>query len=211
LLKNRSTYEIMDPDRMGIPRSMIVLGKHSGRHALKHRLEQYGIEAADEELNHFTERFKEEADSRKYISDSDLLRIWGDTADTQAERYSMTDFQVISNHRKIKVASVTLKDNRTGEEHSYAAAGAGPVEAVVACIKQAVPMQVELKDMEIHSLSSTESAQGEAQVTVEVGGELFRGSGIDRDILSAVAQAFLSAVNQAVCRMHDCVTDEAAG
>ncbi|WP_438447780.1 2-isopropylmalate synthase [Gorillibacterium sp. sgz5001074] len=198
LLKNRNTYEIMDPERMGIPRDMIVLGKHSGRHALKHRMEQYGIRMSEDELNRFAERFKEEADARKFVSDADLLRIWGDTSDTQAEPYSIVDFQVISNHRKIKVASVTLKDNRTGEEASFAAAGSGPVEAVVACIKQAVPMDVELKDMEIHSLSSSESAQGEAQVTVEAGGSLYRGSGIDRDILSAVAQAFLSAINQAV-------------
>lgn len=211
LLKNRSTYEIMDPDRMGIPRNMIVLGKHSGRHALKHRLEQYGIEASEEQLVLFAERFKEEADARKFISDSDLLRIWGDTADNQAEPYGIVDFQVISNHRKIKVASVTLRDNRTGEEHSYAAAGTGPVEAVVACIKQAVPVQVELRDMEIHSLSSTESAQGEAQVTVEAGGLLYRGGGIDKDILSAVAQAFLSAINQAVSRMGGTVSDSAEG
>jgi 2-isopropylmalate synthase len=200
LLKNRSTYEIMDPERMGIPRNMIVLGKHSGRHALKHRMEQYGVAMTEDELTRFAGKFKEEADARKFISDSDLLRIWGDTAETQAEPFSMLDFQVISNHRKIKVASVTLRDNRTGEEISCAAAGAGPVEAVVSCIKQAVPLQVELKDMEIHSLSSSEAAQGETQVTVEAGGEAFRGSGIDKDILSAVAQAFLSAVNQAVSR-----------
>lgn len=211
LLKNRSTYEIMDPDRMGIPRNMIVLGKHSGRHALKHRLEQYGIEAAEEQLNRFAERFKEEADARKFISDSDLLRIWGDTGEVRAEPYSMVDFQVISNHRKIKVASVTLRDNRTGEEHSYAAAGAGPVEAVIACIKQAVEMEVELRDMEIHSLASSESAQGEAQVTVEAGGQLYRGSGIDKDILSAVAQAFLAALNQAASRMNGAAAAPEAG
>lgn len=201
LLKNRSTYEIMDPERMGIPRNMIVLGKHSGRHALKHRMEQYGVAMTEEELTRFAGKFKEEADARKFISDSDLLRIWGDTSDSRAEPYSIVDFQVISNQRKIKVASVTMKDNRTGEEASFAAAGAGPVEAVVACIKQAVPLQVEMKDMEIHSLSSSESAQGEAQVTVEAGGVSFRGSSIDKDILSAVAQAFLSAINQAVSRI----------
>lgn len=210
LLKNRSTYEIMDPEHMGIPRDMIVLGKHSGRHALKHRLEQYGVRLGDEELTRFAERFKEEADARKFVSDAHLLQILGEEADTRAEPYTMTDFQVISNHRKTRVASVTLLNNRTGEEASYAAAGAGPVEAIVACMKQAVAFPVELRDMEIHSLSSSEAAQGEAQVTVEAGGRTYRGTGIDRDILAAVAGAFLSALNQAAAHITDGEAVEAA-
>lgn len=200
LLKNRSTYEIMDPDRLGIPRSMIVLGKHSGRHALKHRLEQYGITLEDERLTRFAERFKEAADTDKRMSDTRLLELLGDTADRAAEPYTLTDLQVVSNHRKIKVASVMVKDNRTGAETSYVAAGAEPVEAVISCIKQAVPLTVEIKDMEIQSLSSTETAEGEACVTIEAAGETFRGIGIHKDILAAAAQAFLSACNQAVTR-----------
>lgn len=203
LLKNRSTYEIMDPERMGIPRNMIVLGKHSGRHALKHRLAQYGVELEEAQLTRFAERFKETADACKAISDSQLMQILGETTDAVVEPYSLTDFQVISNHRKIKVASVTLRDNKTGEEQSYAAAGAGPVEALVACIKQAVPFPVELADMEIHSLATSESAQGEAQIAVYAAGQTYRGSGIDKDILSAVAQAFLSAINQAASQHPD--------
>jgi 2-isopropylmalate synthase len=203
LLKNRSTYEIMDPDHMGIPRDMIVLGKHSGRHALKHRLEQYGVVLGEEQLTRFAQRFKEEADAHKFISDANLLEILGEDTDTPAEPFTMVDFQVISNRRKIKVASVTMRNNRTGEEESYAAAGAGPVEAVVACMKQAVSFPLVLKDMEIHSLSSTETAQGHAQVTVEAEGHSYRGSGIDKDILAAVAGAFLSALNQAVSRQRE--------
>ncbi len=199
LLKNRSTYEIMDPERMGIPRDMIVLGKHSGRHALKHRLERYGVTLGEAELARFTEQFKEEADACKVISDAHLLRILDKTPGGGAGPYSMTDFQVVSNHRKAKVASVTLRNNRTGTENTYAAAGDGPVEAIVACMKQAVDFPLELTDMEIHSLSASETAQGEAQITVRTEDErTFRGGGIHNDILAAVAEGFLSALNQAV-------------
>lgn len=208
LLKNRSTYEIMDPEKMGIPRDMIVLGKHSGRHALKHRLERYGVTLEEAELARFAEQFKEEADACKVISDAQLLGILDRTPGSGAGPFSMTDFQVISNHRKAKVASVTLRNNRTGQEETYAAAGQGPVEAVVACMKQAVEFPVELIDMEIHSLSAAENAQGEAQMVIRTGDRTYRGSGINTDILAAVAEGFLSALNQAVSAQTEHVPEK---
>ncbi|RAU95693.1 2-isopropylmalate synthase [Paenibacillus sp. YN15] len=209
LLKNRSTYEIMDPEKMGIPRDMIVLGKHSGRHALKHRLERYGVIMEGEELARFAEQFKQEADAYKVISDAHLLRILDKTPGGAAGPFSMMDFQVVSNHRKAKVASVTLRNNRSGEETTFAAAGDGPVEAIVACLRQAVDFPLELTDMEIHSLSASETAQGEAQITVRTEDDrTYRGSGIHTDILAAVAEGYLSALNQAVSAREEKLSEK---
>ncbi len=198
LLKNRNTYEIMDPEKMGIPRSMIVLGKHSGRHALKHRIAQYGIELNDEQLQHFSREFKELADKTKYVSDHEMLEILGSTVERNIEPYQLSDFQVIENANRSRVASATIRDNTTGIEKTYTGAGAGPLEAIIHCIKQAIPLEITFNDLEIHSLSTQESAKGEARVSIEADGQTFRSSAIDRDIIRAAALAFMSACNQAV-------------
>ncbi|KIL37777.1 2-isopropylmalate synthase [Gordoniibacillus kamchatkensis] len=201
LLKNRSTYEIMDPERLGIPRSMIILGKHSGRHALRHRVGQYGVTLADDELERLYARFKETADAQKTVSDDELIRLIGETTARVIDRFAVRDIQVVSSSDRARVASIVITDHETGEEQVYSATGAGPIEALTACIKQAIPLEVEFEDMELHSLSSGEQAAGEAEVTVRVGEALYKSSALDQDVLMATAKAFLSACNQAL-RAH---------
>lgn len=202
LLKNRNTYEIMDPEQLGIPRSMIVLGKHSGRHALKHRVGQFGIHLTDTELEALFVSFKATADKQKTVSDEDLLQLLQTVSATSTVPYTLVDLQVITNNLRTRVATVTLRDNRTGEERSFASTGAGPVEAVIQCMKMGMPIEVEFLDLELFSLSSGETAQGEAFVTIQsdcaaVATE-YVGTAVNPDIILAVAQAFLSACNQAV-------------
>ncbi|MBW7461448.1 2-isopropylmalate synthase, partial [Paenibacillus sepulcri] len=91
LLKNRNTYEIMDPEAMGIPRSMIVLGKHSGRHALKHRLAEYGITLNETELLELYNRFVEKADEIKLVPDDVLIRLASETTDIQHDPFVLVD------------------------------------------------------------------------------------------------------------------------
>lgn len=198
LLKNRSTYEIMDPEKLGIPRSMIILGKHSGRHALKHRVSQYGIELNTEELEALYTRFKEKADEQKIVTDDQLMEIVGATVEGQADPYSLIHLQVASSSDRSRVASVTIRDNTMGVEQVYSGTGEGPIEAIIQCLKQAIPVPVVFSDMELHSLSTGEKANGEAEVTIQVNGETFKNTGIDQDVLVAVAKAFLAACNQAV-------------
>ena len=198
LLKNRRTYEIMDPERMGIPRTMIVLGKHSGRHALRQRISDFGVELTDVQLDSVFRDFKQLADAQKRVPDEKLIALVDSAAHVQIDALSLLRMQAASNSGMQCMASVALRDNRTGEERTFSGTGEGPVEALTHAILHALPIAVEFRDLELHSLSSSEAASGEAVVTVAAGGREFSGVGVDRDILLAVAQGLLSACNQAL-------------
>lgn len=198
LLKNRSTYEIMDPEAMGIPRSMIVLGKHSGRHAIKHRIGEYGFRLEDGEMDELYRRFKATADEHKIITDDVLLKLVGESADIAAEPYTLVDLQVLAGTQRSRIASVTVRRAEDGSEDTYAASGEGPLEAVIRCIREALPMEAEFEDLELHSLSTGEGAFGEAVVTVQHRGVRHQGTAIDRDIILAAARAYVSACNAAL-------------
>lgn len=198
LLKNRSTYEIMDPEAMGIPRSMIVLGKHSGRHAIRHRLAEFGIEVTDEQMQDIYDRFKAKADEQKIVTDDQLIRIAGETTRTQPDPYVLVDLQVLAGSQKSRIASVTVRGSADGQERTYTGAGTGPLEAVIQCIRQAIPAAAEFEDLELHSLSTGEDAYGEAAVSIVYQGERYRGTAIHQDIVLAAAQAYVAACNQAL-------------
>ncbi|GBG08119.1 2-isopropylmalate synthase [Paenibacillus agaridevorans] len=197
LLKNRNTYEIMDPEAMGISRSMIVLGKHSGSHAIKHRLADFGIEPTEEQFKAIYTRFKEVADGQKIVTDNELIRIAGDMTRTQLDPLVLVDLLVHAGTQRARTATVTVRENQDGREESYTAMGEGPLEAVILALKQAIPAEAEFEDLELHSLSTGEDAFGEAVVSVLYGGERFRGSSVHNDIILAAAQAYVSACNQA--------------
>ncbi|MEB3102312.1 2-isopropylmalate synthase [Ferviditalea candida] len=197
LLKDRSTYEIMNPDQMGIPRNMIILGKHSGRHAIRHRVSEYGIRLDDEQLEQVYSRFKEMADEQKTVTDDQLIGLVGSAINEELESYSLIDVQVVTHNRNVKVASARIKNVEGQQEKVYSGVGSGPVEALITCMKQALSFHVEFDDLELYSLSSGENASGEAVVTISVEGRQFRGTGVDADIIFAVGKAFMSACNQA--------------
>jgi len=197
LLKNRSTYEIMDPEKLGIPRSMIILGKHSGRHALKHRVGQFGVELTAEELDALYTRFKEKADEQKIVTDDQLMELVGATVEGHMEAFTLTHVHVVSSSDRERIASVSVRNNETGEEQAFSGSGEGPIEAIVQSLSQAMPMPVVFSDLELHSLATGEKATGEAEVTISVNGETFKNTGIDQDILVAIARAYVSACNQA--------------
>ncbi|MGO4111052.1 2-isopropylmalate synthase [Paenibacillus sp. YAF4_2] len=211
LLKDRSTYEIMDPEAMGISRSMIILGRHSGRHAIKHRLSEYGINVADDELVEVYNRFKQVADEKKIVTDDELIRIAGEMTETQPDPYKLVDLQVLAGSQKSRIASVTIRESADGAERSYSGMGEGPLEAVIHCIQQAIPVAAQFEDLELHSLSTGEDAHGEAVVSIIIEGERFRGTSIHKDIIYAAAQAYVGACNQAVMTGRKRLMEENAG
>lgn len=198
LLKNRNTYEIMDPEAMGIPRNMIILGKHSGRHAIKHRLSEYGIDMTEAQLQDVYDKFKETADAQKIVTDDELIRIAGELTQTQPDPYVLVDLHVHAGTQRSRTATVTIRENEFGAEQSYMAMGAGPIEAVIHAIQQAIPVAAEFEDLELHSLSTGEDAHGEAVVSIVHEQQRFRGTSIHNDIVLAAAQAYVAACNQAV-------------
>ncbi|WP_200961598.1 2-isopropylmalate synthase [Paenibacillus sp. Soil522] len=198
LLKNRNTYEIMDPESMGISRNMIILGKHSGRHAIKHRLSEFGIEMSDAQMQDVYEKFKETADAQKIVTDDELIRIAGELTQTQPDPYVLVDLHVHAGTQRSRTATVTIRENERGSEQTYIAMGAGPLEAVIHAIQQAIPVAAEFEDLELHSLSTGEDAYGEAVVSIVHKQQRFRGTSIHNDIVLAAAQAYVAACNQAV-------------
>ncbi|MFB9751070.1 2-isopropylmalate synthase [Paenibacillus hodogayensis] len=199
MLKNRNTFEIMEPEKMGIPRNMIILGKHSGRHAIKHRVvDELGISMTEEQLEQLFVDFKKTADELKRVTDDQLIQLVGKTVNRPLERFSLVEVQVVVSSLKHRVASVTVRDHETGRESSYSEIAEGSIEALIRCIKRAMPFDLEFVDLELQSMSHGEQANAEAAVEIAVGERFFQGSAIDRDVVVAVARACMGACNQAV-------------
>ncbi|WP_407669818.1 2-isopropylmalate synthase [Paenibacillus albus] len=208
LLKNRNTYEIMDPEAMGIPRSMIVLGKHSGRHAIKHRLADFGIELTDDQLLDVYNRFKEKADEMKIVPDDVLVRLASESTATQHDPYTLIDLQVLAGTQRSRIASVTIRERDSQEERTLTGTGTGPLEAVIHCLQQAIPVSAEFEDLEIHSLSTGEDAHGEANVSIVYNNQRYTGTAVHNDIILAAAQAYVGACNQMLMSIQDTDSEE---
>ncbi|MGF7046323.1 2-isopropylmalate synthase [Paenibacillus sp. DS2015] len=198
LLKDRSTYEIMNPESLGIPRNMIILGKHSGRHALKDRIARYGLQINEEELELLYIEFKETADRLKVVSDDLLLQMVSRTMGITAQNYELGEVQVLAGSAQNRVAAITLRHLHENRESSHTSTGDGPLEAVIAAISQGIDAEITFVDLELHSLSAGEEAHAEAAVTVECQGTIYRGTAVHQDIVMAAGLAYVAACNSAL-------------
>jgi 2-isopropylmalate synthase len=194
VLKERTTYEIMRPQDIGIPSSKIVLGKHSGRHAFKTRLEELGFSLTEEEINRAFERFKRLADQKKYIFNEDIEALVSDEVLRITEVYQLVDLEVSSGTKKKPTATVRMKIN--GEEKELTVSGDGPVDAVYKAITELTDSKAELNKFEIKAITGGTDALGEVTVILEEGGHTVRGHGSDTDIIVASAKAYINALNK---------------
>jgi len=194
VLKERTTYEIMRPQDIGIPSSKIILGKHSGRHAFKTRLEELGFSLTEEEINRAFERFKRLADQKKYIFNEDIEALVSDEVLRITEVYQLVDLEVSSGTKKKPTATVRMKIN--GEEKEISISGDGPVDAVYKAITELTGSKAELNKFEIKAITGGTDALGEVTVILEEGGHTVRGHGSDTDIIIASAKAYINALNK---------------
>jgi 2-isopropylmalate synthase len=199
MLKHASTYEIMRPEDVGISRSNLVLGKHSGRHAFRERVEHLGFSLEDEELNRAFEAFKKLADRKKELFDSDLEAIIMNAEGVSTGPWSIDELHISAGTGTIAAGAVQLThtDGRVVQE---AAVGDGPVEAAFTALERATGIDLNLRNFEVRSVSVGEDAQGEVTVTVEYNGQSFRGNGISTDIVEAAARAYLEVINRVARR-----------
>jgi 2-isopropylmalate synthase len=211
MLKNQDTYEIMRPETVGVSRSRLVMGKHSGRHALKVRLEELGYDLSQEEIDLAFERYKQLADKKKVITDADLEALVEDQAYQSEEVYSLDGLQVSSGTMGMPTATVRLRDPQDGL-HVQASVGTGPVHAAYRAIDAIVGVPNTLLEFNVHAVTEGIDALGEVTVRLQVddgsiplrtspqNGQLrqrtFGGYGADTDILVASAKAYLSALNK---------------
>jgi 2-isopropylmalate synthase len=198
MLRNRETYEIMRPEDVGVQRSNLVMGKHSGRAALRERLKALGFDPSEDELNAMFTAFKTLADKKKEIYDADLeaIAIGGPTREAGPWRLRRLNIVSGAGNNAVPTASVKLEheDGRTIQE---AAVGDGPVHAIFSAIERGTGVQLTLRHFGIRSLSNGEDAQGEAQIEAEIGGHEYRGRAVSTDILEASANALLEIINRA--------------
>ncbi|MGH2957037.1 MAG: 2-isopropylmalate synthase, partial [Solirubrobacterales bacterium] len=165
VLKERTTYEIMDATEVGLESNSIVLGKHSGRHALKDALEQLGFRVEGQALNHAFSRFKEVADKKKQVTALDLEAIVSDEMRERSESYNLAWFEVEAGSRRQPRArvSVTLP---SGEESVADASGDGPVDAIFGAIRKAVGSDAELRRYQVEAVTEGTDALGEVTVVL---------------------------------------------
>lgn len=198
VLKHRETYEIMRAQDVGWSDNKIVLGKHSGRNALKTRLQELGIEFDSEQaLNAAFSRFKDLADRKHDIYDEDLRLLVLETQTHQeADIYELVSSFVCSETGEVPNATVVLKVN--GAEKSASASGSGPVDAVYSAIQAITEHNATLQLYSVNAITSGTDAQGEVTVRLEKAGRIVHGHGGDTDIVIASAKAYLEALNKLV-------------
>jgi len=195
MLKERTTYEIMRPEDVGLTMSDLVLGKHSGRAALADRAKALGYRLTGEQLNLVFDEFKELADKKKEIYDGDIAALIEQQIHGVSELWSLESYQVTSGTGK--VPEVTLSVRRGSEVLStHKVCGDGPVDAVFLAIEELTGISVVCRDFRVHSVTVGKDAQGEVMVQLEYQGELYRGHGVSTDSIEASAKAFLNAINR---------------
>jgi len=196
VLKNRETYEIMRAEDVGWSENRIVLGKHSGRNALKSHFKELGIElGSEEELNAAFSRFKDLADKKHEIYDEDLLALVAESEwMSEEETYKLVSLKVCSETGETPQAEVVMRINDT--EVSASAGGGGPVDASYKAIDSLVQSNTELQLYSVNNITSGTDSQGEVTVRLSRGSRIVMGTGADTDIVIASARAYVNALNK---------------
>jgi len=198
VLKERSTYEIIQAKDVGFKVEGLVLGKHSGRHAFKERLNNLGYKLGDKDIDRAFGKFKLLADKKKQIFDEDLLAIVQEGMDIPPrEAWSLNTFEIHSGNRLSPFARVILK--LKGKLIEGESGGDGPVDACYKAIEKIIRFKCQLLDYGIQSVSRGEDAQGEVSVRLRAKGKEVFGRGSSTDIIEASLKAYLQAVNKVVC------------
>lgn len=199
MLQHASTYEIMKPADIGITKSNLVLGKHSGRHAFRDRVRDLGFDLDEFEVNRAFQEFKKLADRKKELYDGDIEAIIMNVDSSSSGPWTLTSLQITSGTDMDATAMLILLDE-DGETRKLAATADGPVEAVFIALEQASGINLTLQNFELHSATIGEDAQGEATVTVDFNGQPYRGHGASQDIVEAAARAYLEVINRILRR-----------
>jgi 2-isopropylmalate synthase len=199
MLKHAQTYEIMRPEDVGVQQTELVLGKHSGRHALRQRIRDLGFHLDDKQLQQVFEQFKALADRKKTVYDADIEALAEAAIHSGPAVWTLEALTCSGGSGSVPHAAVVLwaKDGTLQRE---ASTGDGPVDAVFQAIERITGVDVKLKDFQIRSVTVGEDAQGEAQIEAEHNGRLLRGRAVSTDIIEASALAFLQVINRALLR-----------
>ncbi|SFC55287.1 2-isopropylmalate synthase [Bacillus sp. OV322] len=198
VLKEKTTYEIISPELVGISDNSLVLGKHSGRHAFKSRLDELGLSVEGEELNRLFVQFKELADKKKEIADEDLAAlVLDEKLSKENSFYQLNSLQITYGTNQVPTATVALK-NGNHEVVQEAATGAGSVEALYNTLERCMDTEINLLDYRIQSVGAGRDALAQVYVKIRYQDHETSGRGLHQDVLEASAKAYLNAVNRVI-------------
>ncbi|MCX7809748.1 MAG: 2-isopropylmalate synthase [Leptospiraceae bacterium] len=203
VLKNPLTYEIMTPESVGLASNKIVLGRHSGRHALKDKLIRLGYVLDEQQFEEVFYRFTELADKKKEVYDEDIVALVDDaTRKKTYQRYELIKLHVFTGKGTTPTATVKLKDNELLDENgnakvlTEAATGDGPVAAIFNAIDRITGINTKIKSYRLQPISEGRDAQGQSNVLLQINDKMYAGKGVSTDILEASAYAYLDAINR---------------
>ncbi len=198
MLKNTQTYEIMTPESVGVKQTSLVMGKHSGRHAFMHKLEELGYKLAGNQLEDAFVRFKALADRKKHVYDEDIEALVDEEIATAQDRIKLVSLTVIAGTMGPQSATLTLDID--GKHETVQATGNGPVDAIFNAIKALVPHEAKLELYQVHAVTEGTDAQAEVSVRLAQGEQSVTSRGADPDTLVASAKAYLGALNKLMAR-----------
>jgi 2-isopropylmalate synthase len=198
MLKNAQTYEIMLPETVGVKQTSLVMGKHSGRHAFVHKLEEMGYHLQSNQLEDAFVRFKALADRKKHVYDEDIEALVDEEIAHAQDRIKLVSLSVVAGTRGPQRA--TMKLDVDGKQTVEECEGNGPVDATFNCIKAIVPHDVVLELYQVHAVTAGTDAQAEVSVRLSENGRAVTAKGADPDTLVASAKAYLGALNKLMVR-----------
>ena len=198
MLKNATTYEIMTPESVGVSKTSLVMGKHSGRHAFKEKLKELGYELGDNGLQDAFKRFKDLADRKKHVYDEDILALVDDELVNAHDLIKVVALTVIAGTMGPQTATLTLDlgDNAGSGHRTHQAAGNGPVDAIFNAIHALVPHTATLELYQVHAVTAGTDAQAEVSVRLSEDGKAVTARGADPDTMVASARAYVAALNK---------------
>ena len=199
MLKHHETYEIMRPEDVGLHQTELVLGKHSGRHALRQRIVDLGYHLDDQGLQKVFDGFKVLADRKKTVYDADIEALAESVLNTGPAFWTLEALTCSGGSGSVPHAAVVLW-HQDGTLHREASTGDGPIDAVFKTIERITGIDLVLRDFQVKSVTVGEDAQGEAQIEAELNGRTIRGRAVSTDIIEASALAFLQVINRALLR-----------
>ena len=200
VLKERSTYEIMDATTVGLDANSLVLGKHSGRHALRAALEELGFEVSGQALNAAFKRFKEIADRKKQVTAMDLEALVTDELRDELAGYSLEWYEASASSLGEPTARVAVRTPDGDVVEGAGAGGDGPVDAVFRAINAATAKQATLREFRVDAVTAGQDALGEVSVVLELDGQSAAGQGVATDIIEAAARAYVRALSNGARR-----------
>lgn len=211
VLKERTTYEIMRAEDVGFVGANLVLGKHSGRHAIRSRVIELGYQLPDAQLQQVYDDFIALADKKKHVYDADIVALIDNRMNVTVDRWKLIRFHIAAGTGTIPTATVELRDESASVDgaggaagdvsvgtYRDAAIGDGPVDAVCKAMERIVGISAELKDYQVRAVSGGEDAQGEASVEIVYQGRRYHGKAVSTDVIEASALAYLKALNKAI-------------